>query len=81
VLGVSFDSVEENRAFSEKFSFPYPLLCDVNREMGMAYGACDTTDAGYAKRIAVMIDENGIVLHVDSSVDAASLPQTALGTF
>jgi len=49
--------------------------------MGMAYGACETTDAGYAKRIAVMIDENGTIVHIDTAVDAAALPQNALGAF
>jgi peroxiredoxin Q/BCP len=59
VLGVSFDDVAANRAFAEKFSFPYRLLCDTNREIGLAYGAADTKDAGYAKRISYVIDEQG----------------------
>ena len=37
VLGISFDTVEENRAFAEKFDFPFRLLCDVERSVGMAY--------------------------------------------
>ena len=28
VLGISFDGIDENRAFAEKFDFPYRLLCD-----------------------------------------------------
>ena len=36
---MSFDSAEENKAFSEKFSFNFPLLCDTDRKMGLAYGA------------------------------------------
>jgi peroxiredoxin Q/BCP len=63
VLGVSFDSVDENRAFAEKFSFPFRLLCDTERAMGMAYGAADAPDAGYAKRISYVLDEEGRVLH------------------
>ncbi len=59
VLGVSFDSIEENRAFAEKFDFPFPLLCDVNRELGVAYGAADDPSAGFAKRISYVIDEQG----------------------
>ena len=59
VLGVSFDSVEENRAFAEKFDFPFKLLCDVERSVGLAYGAADSKDAGYAKRISYLIDEEG----------------------
>ena len=30
IFGVSLDNEADNKAFAEKFSFPYPLLCDVN---------------------------------------------------
>lgn len=62
VFGVSFDTVQENRAFAEKFSFPFRLLCDTERVLGLAYGAADAPDAGYAKRISYVIDEEGRVL-------------------
>ena len=64
VFGVSFDSVEENRAFAEKFDFPYRLLCDTERRMGLAYGAADSADAGYAKRVSYVIGEDGNILLV-----------------
>ncbi len=69
VLGVSFDSVEENRAFAEKFDFPYPLLCDVDRAMGVAYGAGDDASAQYAKRISYVIGEDGRILLAYPKVD------------
>lgn len=72
ILGVSFDSVAENRAFAEKFGFQYPLLCDTKREIGLAYGACDSADAKNARRISYVIDEKGIIRHVLPKVD----PQT-----
>jgi peroxiredoxin Q/BCP len=62
VYGISFDSVDDNRRFAEKFSFPYPLLCDPERKVGMAYGAADKPDAGYARRISYVIDEQGKIL-------------------
>lgn len=62
MLGVSFDTVAENRAFAEKFSFPFRLLCDTDRAMGVAYGAADSPDAEYAKRISYVLDEEGRVL-------------------
>ncbi len=72
VLGVSFDSVEDNRAFAEKFDFPYALLCDTDRKMGIAYGAADTAEAQYASRISYVIDEDGVVQHVYPKVDPNS---------
>ncbi len=69
VLGISFDSIEENRAFAEKFDFPFRLLCDVDRSVGMAYGAADAPEAGYAKRISYVIGEDGRILHAYPKVD------------
>ncbi len=62
MLGVSFDSVADNAAFAKKFSFPFPLLCDEKREIGLAYGACDSADAGTAKRISYIIGSDGTIL-------------------
>jgi peroxiredoxin Q/BCP len=66
---VSFDSVEENRAFAEKFSFPFLLLCDTAREIGMAYGACTSPDAAAARRISYVIGPDGKVQQVWGKVD------------
>jgi thioredoxin-dependent peroxiredoxin len=80
VLGVSFDTVEENRAFAEKFSFPFPLLCDTERKIGVAYGAADSPKDGYARRIAYVIDESGKIAQAHPKVDAASYPAQQLQT-
>jgi peroxiredoxin Q/BCP len=69
VLGVSFDTVEENRGFAEKFDFPFRLLCDVDRSMGLAYGAADAADAKFAGRISYVIGEDGNVLLAYPKVD------------
>lgn len=72
ILGVSFDDEAANRAFAEKFGFPFVLLCDTDRRIGMAYGACDKPGAGHARRISYVIDENGVVAHVLPKVDPAT---------
>jgi peroxiredoxin Q/BCP len=72
ILGVSFDDRAANRAFAEKFTFPYPLLCDTDRRLGLAYGACDRSDVGHARRITYVIDENGIIRHALAKVDPAT---------
>ena len=79
VLGISFDSVEDNRAFAEKFDFPFRLLCDVDRSVGMAYGAADSPDAGYAKRISYVIGEDGRILHAYPKVDPKAHLDQVLG--
>jgi len=58
---VSFDSVAENKAFAEKFSFPFPLLCDTKRELGLAYKACDSAVDPYPNRITYVIGPDGTI--------------------
>ena len=78
MIGVSFDSVEENRRFAEKFDFPFPLLCDTEKKIGVAYGAADSPKDEYARRIAYVIDENGRVAQAHPKVDAATYPREQL---
>src|SRR5262245_38711116 len=47
ILGVSFDSPEANKAFQEKHGFPFPLLCDTTKAMGLAYHACTSEKAWF----------------------------------
>jgi len=63
VLGVSFDTVEDNRAFAEKFDFNFPLLCDTTKAMSIAYRACADASAKYPERIAYVIDGSGTIEH------------------
>jgi len=78
ILGASFDTVEENRAFAAKFGYPFPLLCDTKREIGMAYGACATAQDECARRISYVIDPQGRIAHAFPKVDAKSHPRAVL---
>ena len=73
VLGVSFDSVQDNKAFAEKQKFPYPLLSDPARSVGLPYGAADEAGTGgYAKRIAYIIGTDGKIRNVFPKATPAS---------
>ncbi|MFQ5444890.1 MAG: peroxiredoxin [Nitrospinales bacterium] len=72
ILGVSLDNEADNKAFAEKFSFPYPLLCDTNRDISLAYGAVKGKEDGYASRITYVIDENGKIQEAIEQVDTQS---------
>jgi len=80
VLGVSFDTPAENAAFVKKFSFPFPLLCDVKREIGVAYGAAPDKNAKYAERISYVIGPDGKIEQAIGKVQAKSHPTELLGT-
>lgn len=78
ILGISFDTPEENKAFAEKFGFNFPLLCDTDRKVGLAYGACDDVNAANARRVGVIIGPDGMVKEYYPKVDARAFPQQAL---
>ena len=78
ILGASFDSEKKNAAFAKKYNFPFPLLCDTDRQIGLAYGAANSAEDAYARRIAYVIDENGKIAQAHGKVDAASYPMTQL---
>ena len=64
MVGVSFDTPEDNRGFAEQESFPFPLLSDVERVAGQAYETLrhpDEPSPEYAKRRTYLIDPDGIV--------------------
>ena len=78
VLGASFDTVEKNAKFAKKFEFDFPLLCDVDRKIGVAYGAADDASAGSAKRISYLIGKDGRIRKAYPKVNAAAHPEEIL---
>ncbi len=80
ILGVSFDTVEDNARFADKFGFSFPLLCDIDRKIGVSYGAASSPRDEYARRIAYVIDENGRIAQAHEKVDAKVYPKEQLAT-
>jgi peroxiredoxin Q/BCP len=70
--------VDDNAAFAKKFQIPFPLLCDTNREIGLAYGACDSAKEEYAKRISYIIDPSGKIQRVFPKVNPSKHPEELL---
>jgi thioredoxin-dependent peroxiredoxin len=78
VLGVSFDSIEDNAAFAKKNGFTFALLCDTTHRVALAYGACEDPKARYADRISFLIDETGKISRVYDRVDPRDHPARVL---
>jgi peroxiredoxin Q/BCP len=74
ILGASFDDEVANSAFARKFDFNFPLLCDIDRTLGLAYGACDVPDAGFARRISYLIGPDGRIARAYPKVDPKTHP-------
>lgn len=70
--------MKANARFAEKYQFPFPLLCDTERKIGIAYGAAASPKDEYAKRIAYLIDEKGRIAEAHPKVDPKSYPKEQL---
>ena len=72
MLGVSFDAPERNRAFAEKFSFPFRLLSDTSRDVAIAYGAARSRRDRFPARYTYVIGPDGrIVEALDTKAPGA----------
>jgi peroxiredoxin Q/BCP len=80
ILGVSFDTPEANKAFAEKFKFPFRLLCDTDRKLGVAYGAADDASARSAKRLTFVVGPTGKIEQAIETKDPAGQADALLKT-
>jgi peroxiredoxin Q/BCP len=81
IVGVSFDTPEENRAFAEGNGFTFPLLSDVDRTAGRAYETVRAPEEPmpeWAKRRTYLIDPDGVVAKSYRVRDAGPHPDEVL---
>ena len=64
VVGISSDSIESHRKFSEHHHLPLRLLSDANRVVAASYGALSLIPGRVARSVFV-IDAKGILRHCD----------------
>ena len=70
ILGVSLDDIESHQAFSEKYSLPYPILADVNKECATEYGVLGKfMMMTIAKRQSFLINPEGKIVKHYKKVD------------
>jgi peroxiredoxin Q/BCP len=84
IVGVSFDTPEDNRAFAEKNGFPFRLLSDVDRTIGELYEtkrAPEEQSPEYAKRRTYLIDPEGRIAKAYRVTDIPAHPAQVLEDF
>ena len=62
VIGVSTDNVEAQKAFKEKYHFPFTLIADADKKVMHAFGQ---EGIMFASREAFLIDKNGKIVWRD----------------
>jgi peroxiredoxin Q/BCP len=83
VIGISKDTAASHKKFEEKYSLPFLLLADPEKEAIQAYDVWKEKNM-YGKatmgvvRTTYLIDENGIIAKAFTKVKAADNPQQML---
>jgi peroxiredoxin len=77
VFGVSVDSTWANLAFREQMKLDFPLLSDSKKDYSRQLGILDE-NSGMARRYTFVIDDTGILRHIDGG-QAAMDPSGAIG--
>jgi peroxiredoxin len=77
VFGISVDSTWANAAFRTQMGLDFPLLSDFKKDYARSLGVLDE-NSGTARRFTFVLDDQGIVRHIDAAA-AALDPTGALG--
>jgi peroxiredoxin Q/BCP len=72
--------VAENKAFADKFQFPFRLLSDPERKVGLAYKACDSAEERYAKRFTYVIGPDGRIEQAIDTKDPGAQAENLLAS-
>ena len=64
VFGVSVDSTWANLAFRQQMKLDFPLLSDLKKDYTRSLGILDE-NSGMARRVTFVIDDTGVVRHID----------------
>lgn len=76
VLGVSIDDEASHQAFTSKYNLPFPLLADTDGSVSKAF---DVYGGSYAQRVTFVIDGEGTISRVYSSVKTDTHATDILG--
>ena len=68
VVGVSSDSAESHRRFAANRELPFPIVSDPDGSVRRLYGASSSLLFGKTGRVTYLIDEEGVVRDIFSSM-------------
>ena len=77
VVGVSNDKVTANAKFAEQHAFEFPLLCDTDNTIAMAFGAAQRRYDPH-RRVAALIDEDGVLVKYYDPAGTADFAERVL---
>ena len=75
IFGISKDSVESHKKFTDKFNLNFDILSDENKKVIEKYGA---KKGIFTSRIAFLLDEDGVIIYKFNKVDTKSFAQDVI---
>ena len=66
ILAISPQDVSSHEGFSDKHGFKFPLLADVDKEVGSAYGVLGPI--GFYRRSVFVVDRDGIIRYAHRAI-------------
>jgi thioredoxin-dependent peroxiredoxin len=79
VVGVSVDSLDDQRRFLETCSLPFPLVADSDQAIARRFGVLGAF--GHARRVTFLLDGSGRILQVVDSIRPGAHVTAAKRTF
>lgn len=81
IVGVSFDTPEENKFFADAYDFRFPILSDPDRKVGEAYMTKRPSDhdwTDFPRRLSYLIDPEGKIAKAYRVQEVAAHPDEVL---
>jgi Peroxiredoxin len=77
IIGISKDTIDKQKTFHEKYSFPFPLIADVDKKIIESFGAWGMKkfmgkEFEGILRYTFIVDENGIITNIITKVKTKS---------
>jgi peroxiredoxin Q/BCP len=69
VIGISYDSIESHKKFSQKHKLPFPLASDADKKVAKAFGVDGLM---FAKRATFIVGKDGVILWANPAVDPSA---------
>jgi peroxiredoxin Q/BCP len=76
VIGISTDPLDKQQEFTDKEKLNFPLFADPDKKAVQAYGAL--SQRGMASRYTFVIDKQGVVRKVYTTVNPQNHPEEVL---
>ena len=77
ILGVSVDSLDSHRKFTQKYNLPFPLVADIDGKITASYGVYNEKSK-MARRVTFLIDAQGNISRIFDPVKPDVHPREVL---